>query len=61
VALTAVERLHDRLDDVDDEHGAARLGERGGERQADVAGADDCDVVAHDDGNSSAEATRADA
>ena len=40
--------VDDRLDDVDDEDFAARLGEGRGERQADVAGADDRDVIAHD-------------
>ena len=45
VALAAVERVdHVRLD-VDEEHSLARLGERRGERHADVAGPDHGDVV----------------
>ena len=45
VALAAVERVDDVRLDVDEQHAAARLGEGHGERQADVAGADDGDVV----------------
>ena len=45
VRLAAVERSHDILEHVDEQDAAAGLAERGGERHADVAGADDCDVV----------------
>ena len=48
VALAPVQRIDDARDDVDEEHPAARLGEGRRERQADVARADDGDVVAHD-------------
>ena len=45
VRLAAVERGDDVLEHVDEEDAAAGLGERGRERHADVAGADDGDVV----------------
>src|SRR5205823_200525 len=47
VAFAPIERGDDRRDDVDEEHAAARLGEGGGQRQADVAGPDDRNVVRH--------------
>ena len=45
VRLAAVEGGDDALDHVDEEDAAAGLGERGRERHADVARADDGDVV----------------
>ncbi len=45
VALAAVQRVDDVRLHVDEEHAAARLAEGGGERHADVARADDGDVV----------------
>jgi hypothetical protein len=45
VRLAAVEGRDDVLDHVDEQGAATRLGERGRERHADVAGADDRDVV----------------
>jgi len=45
VRLAAVQRCDDVLEDVDEEDAAVRLGERGCERHADVAGADYGDVV----------------
>src|SRR5262249_55280448 len=47
VALAAVDRLDDGLGDVDDDDRLAGLGERLGERQADVARSDDGDIAAH--------------
>jgi len=47
VALAAVQGGDDRLDDVDEQYAAARLGERGRERQPDVTRSDDRDVVRH--------------
>ena len=46
VALAAVDRVDDLVDDVDEDDLLAGLGEGLGERHADVAGADDGDVVA---------------
>ena len=47
VALAAVQ-LRDALGaDVDEQDGAPGVGEDLGERDADVAGADDCDVTVH--------------
>ena len=47
VALAAVDRIDDRLDDVDEHDLLARLREGLRVRHADVAGADDRDVPAH--------------
>jgi hypothetical protein len=48
VAFAPVQRVDDVPYDVDDEHPAAGLGKGRRERQADIARADDGDVVAHD-------------
>ena len=45
VRLAPVEGGDDVLEHVDEQDGAAGLGERGRERDADIAGADDRDVV----------------
>ena len=45
VALAAVDRVDDVLEQVDQQHLLAGLGERMGVRHADIAGADHCDVV----------------
>jgi hypothetical protein len=47
VALAVVERLDDARLDVHEEDALAGLGEGVGERDPDVAGADDCDVPGH--------------
>ncbi len=47
VALATVQRVDDRLHDVDEEHAAPRFGKRGRKREPDVAGSDDRDVVRH--------------
>ena len=47
VALASIQRVDDRLDDVDEEHAAPRFGEGGRKRQPDVARSDDPDVVRH--------------
>jgi hypothetical protein len=45
VRLAAVEGGDEVLEHVDEEHAAAGLGERGGQRHADVTRADHSDVV----------------
>ena len=45
VAFAAVQRLDDRVLHVDEQHALAGFGEGGRKRDADVAGADDGDVV----------------
>jgi len=45
VGLAAVESGDDIVEDVDEQDSAAGFGERGRERYADIAGADDRDVV----------------
>src|ERR671936_233277 len=47
VTLASVQRVDERLHDVDEEHVAAGLGEGDGERKADIAGPDYGDVVRH--------------
>jgi hypothetical protein len=47
MALAAVQRLDHGRNDVHDQYGAAGLREGDGERQTDVAGADDGNVVRH--------------
>ena len=47
VALAAVDRVDDRLDDVDEDDALSGLGEGLREREADVARTDDRDVPAH--------------
>ena len=45
MALAAIDPVDDAPLDVDEQHLVACLGEDLGERQADVAGPDDCDLM----------------